>query len=37
MLIYPHPNRDTMRSFFAQEDRLRVFQFVVDCLDFLQI
>ncbi len=28
---------DTMPRFFAQEDRLRVFQFVLDCLDLLHI
>ncbi len=31
------PDTDTMRRFFAQEDRLRVFQFVLDCLDLLHI
>ena len=29
------PETDTMRRFFARQDRLRVFQFVLDCLDCL--
>ena len=28
---------DTMRSFFAQQDHLGVFHYVIDCLDFMQI
>lgn len=28
-------NTDTMRSFFAQQDHMQVFNFVLDCLDFL--
>ena len=28
---------DTMRSFFAQPDRMGVFQYVIDCLDFMKI
>ena len=28
---------DTMRSFFAQQDRMRDFKFVLDCLDFLNL
>ena len=30
-------NTDTMRSFFAQQDHMRVFKFILGCLDFLQI
>ncbi len=26
---------DTMRSFFAQQDHMQVFHFILDCLDFL--
>ena len=28
---------DTMRSFFAQQDHLGVFHYVIDCVDFMQI
>ena len=28
---------DTMRSFFGQKDHMRVFSFILDCLDFLNI
>ncbi len=28
---------DTVRSFFAQQDHMQVFNFILDCLDFLQI
>ena len=28
---------NTMRSFFAQQDHMQVFSFVLDCLDFLKI
>ena len=28
---------DTMRSFFAQPDRMGVFHYVIDCLDFMKI
>ncbi len=28
---------NTMRSFFAQQDRMQVFKFVLDCLDVFQI
>jgi len=28
---------DTMRSFFAQQDHMQVFNFILDCLDFLDI
>ena len=28
------PDTNTMRSFFAQQDHMRVFKFVLDCLDF---
>ena len=28
---------DTMRSFFAQPDRMGVFHYVIDCLDFIKI
>ena len=28
---------DTMRSFFAQQDHMQVFKFILDCLDFLNI
>ena len=28
---------DTMRSFFAQQDHMQVFNFILDCLDFLNI
>ena len=30
-------NTDTMRSFFAQQDHMQVFKFVLDCLDVFQI
>ena len=30
-------NTDTMRSFFAQPDRMGVFHYVIDCLDFMKI
>ena len=30
-------NTDTMRSFFAQPDRMGVFHCVIDCLDFMKI
>ena len=30
-------NTDTMRSFFAQQYHMRVFKFILSCLDFLQI
>jgi len=30
-------NTDTMRSFFAQQDHMQVFKFVLSCLDVLQI
>ncbi len=28
---------DTMRSFLAQQDHMQVFNFILDCLDFLNI
>ena len=28
---------DTMRSFFAQPDHMRVVHYVIDCLDFIKI
>ncbi len=28
---------DTMRSFFAQQDHMQVFNFILDCLEFLNI
>ncbi len=31
------PETDTMRSFFGQQDRMQVFKFILDCLDFLKI
>ena len=31
------PDTNTMRSFFAQQDHMRVFKFVLDCLDFLNL
>ena len=31
------PDTNTMRSFFAQPDHMRVFKFVLDCLDFLNL
>ena len=31
------PETDTMRSFFAQRDHMQVFNFILDCLDFLKI
>ena len=31
------PDTDTLRSFFAQQDHMRVFKFVLDCLDFLNL
>ena len=31
------PDTDTMRSFFAQQDHMQVFKFVLDCLDFLKL
>ena len=31
------PATDTMRSFFAQPDHLRVLNYVIDCLDFMEI
>ena len=30
-------NADTTRSFFAQQDHMQVFKFVLDCLDVFQI
>ena len=30
-------NTDTMRSFFAQQDHMQVFRFVIDCLDSLKV
>jgi len=30
-------NTDTMRCFFAQQDHMQVFKFVLSCLDILQI
>ena len=30
------PDTNTMRSFFAQQDHMQVFKFVLDCLDFLK-
>ena len=31
------PDTDTMMSFFAQQDHMQVFKFVLDCLDFLKL
>ena len=31
------PETDTMRSFFGQKEHMKVFSFVLDCLDFLNI
>ena len=31
------PHTDTMRSFFAQQDHLGVLNYVIDCLDFMNI
>ena len=31
------PDTNTMRSIFAQPDHMRVFKFVLDCLDFLNL
>ena len=31
------PPTDTMRSFFAQQDHLGVLNYVIDCLDFMNI
>ena len=31
------PDTNTMRSFFAQQDHMQVFKFVLDCLDFLKL
>ena len=31
------PDTNTMRSVFAQQDHKRVFKFVLDCLDFLNL
>ena len=31
------PDTDTMRSFFAQQDHMQVFKFVLACLDFLTL
>ena len=31
------PDTDTMRSFFGQKNHMRVFSFILDCLDFLKI
>ena len=31
------PDTDNMRSFFAQQDLMQVFKFVLDCLDFLKL
>ena len=31
------PATDTMRSFFAQPDHLGVLNYVIDCLDFMDI
>ena len=31
------PRTDTMRSFLAQQDHLGVFDYVIDCLNFLTI
>ena len=31
------PRTDTMRSFFAQQDHLGVLNYVIDCLNFMNI
>ena len=31
------PQTDTMRSFFAQHDHLGVLNYVIDCLNFMNI
>ena len=31
------PVTDTMRSFFAQPDHLGILNYVIDCLDFMDI
>ena len=31
------PDTDTMMSFFAQQNHMQVFTFVLDCLDFLKL
>ena len=31
------PQTDTMRSFFAQQDHLGVLNYVIDCLNFMNI
>jgi len=31
------PHTATMRSFFAQKDRIGVFKFILDCLDHFDI
>ena len=31
------PDTNTVRSFFAQQDHMQVFKFVLDCLDFLKL
>ena len=31
------PRTDTMRSFFAQQNHLGVLNYVIDCLDFMNI
>ena len=35
--LFTPDETDTMRSFFAQRDHMQVFEFVLDCLDFLDI
>ena len=30
-------NTDTMRSFFGQKDHVQVFNFILDCLDYLEV
>ena len=37
MLLLFSANTDTMKSFFAQQDHMQVFKFVLDCLDVFQI
>ena len=31
------PDTDTMRSFFAQQDHMQAFKFVLDCVDFFKL
>ena len=31
------PDTNTMKSFFARQDHMQVFKFVLDCLDFLKL